>query len=171
MDSRYKVQDVCHCEDDETLLIVTSKYDNFEVRNVHRKVLDDETLKTIGICKRKFLLGQTTGVRSKFSRRRISREIQRFSDILQGDFIDTYRNLTYKTLTSFLWHSELEMRRNFSIEYIIKTDDDLKVNWEDFFHSLCRHRIRRTASPQFYCHIVLKSRTPTRSFEKHDRRL
>ena len=51
-------------------------------------------------------------------------EAQLFNNILVGDFNDTYRNLTWKTVFGYRW-----LMGHFSgVKYFMKTDDDVYVN-------------------------------------------
>ena len=51
-------------------------------------------------------------------------ESDRYGDIVQEDFIDSYRNLTYKGIMGLKWVSQFCRRAAF----ILKTDDDIFVN-------------------------------------------
>ena len=51
-------------------------------------------------------------------------EYNTYKDIVQQDFIDSYRNLTYKCIMSLNWINTYCP----NLEYIIKTDDDVIVN-------------------------------------------
>ena len=51
-------------------------------------------------------------------------ESDKYGDILQEDFIDTYRNLTYKGIAALKW---IEKYCNHA-KYVLKTDDDTFVN-------------------------------------------
>ena len=50
----------------------------------------------------------------------------RYKDILQIDFQDSYRNLTLKSMLSFRWAVD----ECSSFQYILKTDDDMIVNFD-----------------------------------------
>lgn len=54
----------------------------------------------------------------------VARENEVFQDIVIADFIDSYRNLSYKALTAFYW---LNKYCN-NVKHIVKTDDDVFVN-------------------------------------------
>ena len=51
-------------------------------------------------------------------------ESNTFDDILQENFIDSYENLTYKTIMGFKW----AVTNCRSAQFIMKTDDDMYVN-------------------------------------------
>jgi hypothetical protein len=62
----------------------------------------------------------------------IELENSKFGDILQGNFIDAYRNLTYKHTMVFKWFLESCA----SAEYLLKTDDDVFINTPFLIHYL-----------------------------------
>ena len=47
-----------------------------------------------------------------------------YGDLIQGNFMDTYRNLTYKSIMGHMWVS------NFcnQAEFVVKTDDEIYVD-------------------------------------------
>ena len=47
-----------------------------------------------------------------------------FGDIVQGNFVDSYKNLTYKTVMGHLWVSKFCTQAKF----VIKADDDIYVD-------------------------------------------
>ena len=51
-------------------------------------------------------------------------ESERYGDIVQEDFVDSYRNLTYKAIAGLKWAATYCSRAS----YILKTDDDILVN-------------------------------------------
>lgn len=54
----------------------------------------------------------------------IENEAREFGDIVQGNFIDSYRNMTYKHVMGLLWAK----KHCSSASFILKTDDDVFVN-------------------------------------------
>ena len=67
-----------------------------------------------------FLIGQSKDVKTMQS---IKQEIEKYDDILMGDYTDTYRNLTLKVISGLLWATT-----DCVSKYILKTDDDCFVN-------------------------------------------
>lgn len=53
-------------------------------------------------------------------------------DIVQGNFVDSYRNMTYKHLMGFKWFQYNCKKTNF----VLKTDDDVLVNSPFLYESL-----------------------------------
>ena len=68
-----------------------------------------------------FVLGKVDDVTMMTS---IKKEFDLYGDIVQEDFVDTYRNLTYKAIAGLKWVSTFCAHA----EYVLKTDDDVFVN-------------------------------------------
>ncbi|KAK3107271.1 hypothetical protein FSP39_010813 [Pinctada imbricata] len=66
-------------------------------------------------------------------------ENQEYGDIIQGDFIDTYRNLSNKGIMGFRWISE--NCRN--AEIVLKIDDDAFINLFKLFEDLVQLKRRK----------------------------
>ncbi|GIY49323.1 beta-1,3-galactosyltransferase 1 [Caerostris darwini] len=59
---------------------------------------------------------------------RIWDENTKFQDIIQATFLDTYSNLTLKTISVLKWVSEVCSL----VKYVLKVDDDMFINVENF---------------------------------------
>ncbi|XP_070382454.1 beta-1,3-galactosyltransferase 5-like [Dermacentor albipictus] len=71
-----------------------------------------------------FLLGKTL---DQEVQRKVFVEQGLYGDIVQGDFLDTYRNLTYKTVMLIRWALE----KCSGVDFVLKTDDDMLVSvWD-----------------------------------------
>ncbi|CAG2239567.1 B3GALT1 [Mytilus edulis] len=68
-----------------------------------------------------FVLGQTLKPEIQ---QKINKESEKYMDIVQGNFVDSYRNLTYKLVFSLFWVN------NFcsNAKFVVKVDDDVIVN-------------------------------------------
>ena len=75
----------------------------------------------------------------------LDRENRIFGDVLQGDFDDTYRNLTLKTIMAYRWFSDNCPHAKF----LMKADDDMFINTMP----LLRH-LQRTVHDQ---HVMIGS--------------
>ncbi len=78
-----------------------------------------------------FLIGSTNNMSLQTQ---IQSEARREGDILLGDFLDDYRNLTVKVQQGLCWASH-----NCNARYILKTDDDCFVNTELFVQFLDKY--------------------------------
>lgn len=87
-----------------------------------RRAFSSEKLRKFNI-KRVFLLGITSD--NKYTTQSsVTDESKRFKDIVQGNFQESYRNLTFKHVMGHRWVSENCM----SAKYVIKMDDDIVIN-------------------------------------------
>ncbi|XP_046361990.2 beta-1,3-galactosyltransferase 5-like [Haliotis rufescens] len=110
----------------DLLFVVHSAGGNHDRRGVFRTVLKGSNYKnyTIHLL---FLLGLTR-YDAKLQDR-INQEFNQYGDIIQGQFLDSYRNLTYKAVMGLKWISH--NCRN--VKYVVKTDDDVFVDLDNFF--------------------------------------
>lgn len=76
-----------------------------------------------------FALGKT---HSNSLQKRIEKENEKYNDILQGSFIDTYHNLTYKHTMLFKWFNT----HCSGVKYLVKMDDDVYMNIPAVIHYL-----------------------------------
>ncbi|KAI5635094.1 galactosyltransferase domain-containing protein [Phthorimaea operculella] len=79
-----------------------------------------------------FLLGMPSKVNSTIQKK-IEEEIEAHNDIIQEGFIDSYNNLTLKSIMMLKWVTK---KCNESVRYILKTDDDTYVNMPNLILSL-----------------------------------
>lgn len=97
-----------------------------------------------------FLMGK---VQSLSLQEKINEEEAQFHDIIQGNFVDTYRNLTYKHTMALKWFTE----NCPDIKYLLKLDDDVFVNvpavheylLENSNNTTYLHGLKYTNSPVF----------------------
>lgn len=68
-----------------------------------------------------FIVGKST---NESINNKVKLESQMYGDILQGDFVDTYRNLVKKTILGIKWMLEYCNKTKF----ILKIDDDMVMN-------------------------------------------
>jgi hypothetical protein len=54
----------------------------------------------------------------------VAKEIESYGDIIQGDFIDSYKNISFKSLVSWRWVKYNCM----NVKYLVKMDDDVFLN-------------------------------------------
>lgn len=102
--------------------IVTSFAGNVEARSALRRAYSKEELRVLGVY-RVFLLAKLRPGIHEVTQNAIDNENARYNDIVQGDFFENYRNLTYKHLMGIRWAvSECQA------QFIIKMDDDIVVD-------------------------------------------
>ncbi|XP_028173958.1 uncharacterized protein LOC114362691 [Ostrinia furnacalis] len=72
-----------------------------------------------------FLLGLPTQNNDTEVQSKIDEEVERYGDVIQEGFIDSYNNLTLKSIMMLKW---ITNQCNESVRYILKTDDDMYIN-------------------------------------------
>ncbi|XP_014221006.1 beta-1,3-galactosyltransferase 5 [Trichogramma pretiosum] len=107
--------DDCHARTPLLLVMIHSAPANSDKRNVIRKTWGQRRSEVAVY----FVLGRSDEYAS-----RLDRENQRHGDLIQGSFEDTYRNLTYKHVSTLKWITQ----HCSSAKYILKTDDDVFVH-------------------------------------------
>lgn len=136
--------------------IITSYAGDPSARSALRRAYTDEELQALEI-RRVFLLGTLNNDaerRTHVSQNALLDESQRFNDILQGDFLDTYRNLTHKHLMGLRW--TLNSCRH--VKYIMKMDDDIVVNIYGMMENLRSGIVEKDSLTGY----VLKNMIPVR---------
>ncbi|KAI8116813.1 hypothetical protein FF38_04155 [Lucilia cuprina] len=113
---------LCHSYKKELLaiLIVTSYAGHDELRSAHRQAISQTKLSDLGI-QRVFLLAAVPEREHFITQSQLQNEQKRFGDLLQGNFKEAYRNLSYKHIMGLKW-SATECRK---ARFIIKIDDDI----------------------------------------------
>lgn len=104
------------------LIIVTSAVDDFDRRMTIRELWGSEVLVDNMTVKTTFLLGQTE---NNTIQDKIYAEHYRYNDIIQERFIDSYNNLTLKSVMMLKW---VYNHCGENINFVMKADDDMFVN-------------------------------------------
>ena len=120
------------------LVLIATAPSNFNLRKAVRETwasrteVDGERIVTM------FLLGKT----NLQHQRLVDKESKTFHDVLQENFVDSYRNLTLKTIMAMKWAGEFCSHA----KYVMKTDDDMFVGYENLVGYL---KSPRTPSTRF----------------------
>ncbi|XP_051865399.1 LOW QUALITY PROTEIN: beta-1,3-galactosyltransferase 5-like [Pristis pectinata] len=131
------------------VLLVTSSPDQFQTRSVIRRTWGSERLVGGARSVTYFLLGHG-GQRQDW----IMREGTLHQDIIQGDFKDTYHNLTLKVLLGLEWLCCSCP----SASFVMKTDSDMFVNTDYLMKLLSRDPHRKN----LLTGIIMKGFRPIR---------
>jgi len=111
------------------IVYVHSAPENTARRHLLRSTWLNTTFFTDRIMRAVFVFGRSN---SSEVQANIETEAERYGDIIQGDFIDTYRNLTLKAVLGLKW--VMAYCKEASI--LIKVDDDAFVNIFKLFNLL-----------------------------------
>ena len=116
------------------LVIVFSAMSNFQERQTIRDSWASEAV-SVPQTKVIFLLG-TTGNLPNDLQSNVTHESDIHDDILQEDFIDSYANLTVKSLMLLKWFNK--SCRN--VSYVLKTDDDAYINLKNLHNLVIKNK-------------------------------
>lgn len=120
------------------VLLIATEARQVEARNAIRQTWGNESALPAPGFIRLFLLGKTEGELGILQQRMLEAESQRYHDILQQDFLDSYKNLTIKTLMGMNWVAAHCPQAS----YVMKTDSDMFVNTEYLVYKLLRPEIK-----------------------------
>lgn len=113
------------------VIIVCSSIPNTESRKAIRQTWGKYAAHRAGV-RIYFLVGSTL---NKTLDANIERENQKYGDIIQENFLDTYNNLTIKSTMMLKWvDSQCQ-----SVKFVMKTDDDMFVNVPNLIQYLNRN--------------------------------
>lgn len=125
------------------VVIISSNPNNYEKRSVIRETWGRATDTTKVV----FLLGDPENVTIS---KRIDNESIEYGDIVQGNFKDAYRNMTYKHVMGLKWvahHCSMA-------KYVLKTDDDVVVHSHALRQFLARELSPWGASSLITCQVL-----------------
>ncbi|XP_019613482.1 PREDICTED: beta-1,3-galactosyltransferase 5-like, partial [Branchiostoma belcheri] len=133
---KFTINNPGKCSKDVFLLImVISAPGDADLRHAIRKTWGQETIDPDIVMKTVF----TVGIPNNASvQKNLEHENTLNQDIIQEDFVDSYRNLTLKTVMCLKWASEFCP----GAKFVMKVDDDTFVN----IYSLVRHLKRLFAN-------------------------
>lgn len=105
----------------ELMIIIFTRHGNYRARDAIRNTWLTYTKNNTANVRYAFLLGKTENY-SDYEN--IIQENSVYRDILKEDFLDDYKNLTYKTIMGFKW----TLRYCSWAQVLLKTDDDMFIN-------------------------------------------
>ena len=79
----------------------------------------------------------------------LQKESEQYGDVIQGNFLDTYRNLTYKSVMGLHWVTNYCN----STRFLLRTDDDVVVNIYKLVHFLKEIGSGSKSSNFLYCNV------------------
>ncbi|XP_014211595.1 acetylgalactosaminyl-O-glycosyl-glycoprotein beta-1,3-N-acetylglucosaminyltransferase-like [Copidosoma floridanum] len=141
--------------------IITSYAGDTSKRSALRRAYTSEELKQLGV-RRIFLLGSlddNAKIKTGVTQEAIENEAHRYRDIVQGNFVEAYRNLTYKHLMGLQWAAE---RCGDSYSLIMKMDDDIVVNLYEAM-DLLTNKYNTNFQEDFLIGYVMENMSPVRN--------
>ncbi|XP_065929901.1 beta-1,3-galactosyltransferase 1-like [Magallana gigas] len=122
--SPYLINNPSICKSDSKLnflFILQTSTDHFKRRRAIRKTWGNTNIFRNISFRIAFFFGQTS---DKEIQMMLENESTVYGDIIQGQFIDSYHNLTHKGVLTYRWISEFCS----NVEMVVKVDDDMFVN-------------------------------------------
>ncbi|XP_071099875.1 beta-1,3-galactosyltransferase 1-like [Haliotis cracherodii] len=129
------------------LFVVHSAVGNYQNRQAIRQIFRRDPYYKKYTIRLLFLLGQPNEMKLQ---NKIYEEFRQYGDVIQGVFLDTYHNLTYKAVMGMKWISQ--NCRN--VKYIVKMDDDVYVDLHNFFTHL--YNPFRSSDHTVICRAMLR---------------
>nr|XP_018910325.1 PREDICTED: beta-1,3-galactosyltransferase 1-like isoform X1 [Bemisia tabaci]XP_018910327.1 PREDICTED: beta-1,3-galactosyltransferase 1-like isoform X1 [Bemisia tabaci]XP_018910328.1 PREDICTED: beta-1,3-galactosyltransferase 1-like isoform X1 [Bemisia tabaci]XP_018910329.1 PREDICTED: beta-1,3-galactosyltransferase 1-like isoform X1 [Bemisia tabaci]XP_018910330.1 PREDICTED: beta-1,3-galactosyltransferase 1-like isoform X1 [Bemisia tabaci]XP_018910331.1 PREDICTED: beta-1,3-galactosyltransferas len=138
------------------LVVVCSSPEKEALRTAIRQTwasLQDQSVRVV------FLLGHPLpSHESAYVQSRISREKEMYQDIIQEDFIDSYNNLTIKSIMMLRWFTKNCERTS----YLLKTDDDIFLDFRVLNQSLRRPFPKWIAPDNFLGGTLIRGASPNK---------
>ncbi|XP_071503362.1 beta-1,3-galactosyltransferase 1-like [Diadema antillarum] len=113
------------------LVLILSIHKNFDQRNAIRRTWGSPTEIAGKPIITLFLLAKNS---NPAHQRLVEQESRQYQDILMEDFLDTYKNLTMKTIMGMKWASIYCPQAS----YVMKTDDDMYVSYANIVDYLSK---------------------------------
>ena len=139
------------CDIDTTVLfLIITGPKSFENRQLIRTTWGSVKIYNNAKFRLAFVVGQLKLEAGDIQiKQKLQNENNRYQDIVQGNFIDSYKNLTYKTVFGLHWVQKY--CRN--AQFIFKVDDDVIINVFRLVDFLQRLRKSGEKTDRFvYCH-------------------
>ncbi|XP_075792844.1 beta-1,3-galactosyltransferase 2-like [Pelodiscus sinensis] len=148
-------RDLCKDSTPFLVLLIATKADEKPLREAIRKTWGNESVIPGTKVIRLFMLG----VNDKERNEAILKESNQYHDIIQQNFLDTYKNLTLKTIMGLKWVATYCAGANF----VMKTDTDVFVNTEYLIQSLLRPLT--PPSSYYFTGFLMRNAKPHRHIE------
>ncbi|KAK6167996.1 hypothetical protein SNE40_021908 [Patella caerulea] len=140
------------CPDNlDIIVVVHTAPDHFIRRQNIRTTYGSSTLFLPVNIRTVFLIGRVKTVEKTVN---IMKEHLAYGDIIQGNFIDAYHNLTYKAVMGLHWVSHYCSK----VKYVVKVDDDVAFDMWKFLEVFHAHNLH--ASKSIFCRTTLKGIVP-----------
>ncbi|XP_061752847.1 beta-1,3-galactosyltransferase 2-like [Nerophis ophidion] len=120
------------------VFIITTVASEVEARSAIRQTWANQTLVPGVAVLRLFLLGKLGGELGGSQQRMLQEESAEHHDIIQQDFVESYNNMTLKTLMGLHWVARYCPHAG----YVMKTDSDMFINTEYLIHKLLRPELK-----------------------------
>lgn len=121
---------ICLYKKPKIVVLITSHVDHVSARNIIRTSYPKDLFQTFD-AQLIFLLAKR-----KTGDSQVTDEFRQHNDIVQGNFDEDYRNLTFKHFMGLKWVTESCQ----SVKYVVKKDDDIVVNYYKLFEIIHKYK-------------------------------
>uniref|UniRef100_A0AAV2LGU4 Hexosyltransferase n=1 Tax=Knipowitschia caucasica TaxID=637954 RepID=A0AAV2LGU4_KNICA len=123
-DYRFLLEDTAVCKDPSpfVLLVVPVAPADVAARNLIRSSWGRQAEVRGRLVRSLFLVGVDSSLGAHTVQLKLQQESQQYHDLVQSNFIDSYRNLTIKTMVMLEW---LAAHCSSSATYVVKVDSDM----------------------------------------------
>ncbi|XP_034039208.1 beta-1,3-galactosyltransferase 2 [Thalassophryne amazonica] len=139
------------------VFLIATEVRQVEARNAIRQTWGNESIAPAPGLIRLFLLGKNEGELGNLQQRMLEAESRKYHDIIQQDFLDSYKNLTMKTLMGMNWVAMYCP----SSSYVMKTDSDMFVNTEYLIYKLLRPELK--PKKNYFTGNIMRGYAPNRN--------
>ena len=146
--AQYDIQPKGIClKNDSTSLII---FVHTSSQHINHRANIRETWGNKGVLKKfRYTLVFVTGYQEKVNADLLRAEARKHNDILLVDFVDSYKNLTFKALA---WQKWVTLNCN-HIRYILKVDDDVIINMALLNEYLEENLISKQPTEGIWCNL------------------
>ncbi|XP_041379522.1 beta-1,3-galactosyltransferase 1-like [Gigantopelta aegis] len=140
----------------DLIVLVFTVHGHFKKREAIRETWLAVSGGNKGTIRHVFLLGHTNDENLS---KKVEEENDVHHDIIKESFVDSYQNLTYKTIMGFKWVTNFCSKARF----VMKTDDDMYVNLPHLVPVLVKEETTLQSSVSGTCAIVAEPIRDARS--------
>ncbi|XP_045215607.1 beta-1,3-galactosyltransferase 5-like [Mercenaria mercenaria] len=139
----FSLEPLTDCTNLQLIALIHSSPYHFERRETIRRTWTNQSYFSVfGPVKRIFLFGTVDNDKLQ---KAISTEHHIYGDILQGNFIDNYYNLSFNTMTGLKWI----INRCDNVQTVMKVDDDIVIDMFRFLNNTVLSLVHK--SRQVFC--------------------
>ncbi|KAK3587722.1 hypothetical protein CHS0354_042514 [Potamilus streckersoni] len=131
----------------DLIIFIFTTHQRQQERNAIRQTWLNYTNKNTANIRYSFLLGE---VPDENLRKLVEEENKIHNDIIKEDFVDTYQNLTYKTMMAFKY----AVTKCSYAKFVMKTDDDMWINIPGLLKVIKRENKTLQSAVSGACHHV-----------------
>ncbi|XP_013379989.1 beta-1,3-galactosyltransferase 1 [Lingula anatina] len=144
-------KNLCSSQSPFVIVWIHTSPDHFKQRLMIRQTWGNPRNHPDGSVKIIFIMGKAS---SKTLQDSLHMESERYGDIVQENFVDSYKNLTYKAIAGMKWVSSYCS----GAKYALKSDDDIFVNVFNLVRHLKSFEKHKVTEKVLLCNVWHKMR-------------